>query len=98
MGDLRASTTVTNTIRTSASNNFIAIIPGSNTPDDTIIYSAHWDHLGVDEALEGDNIYNGAVDNGSGVAALLTIAKLYKEQDQAPERSVVFLAVTAEES
>jgi Zn-dependent M28 family amino/carboxypeptidase len=98
LGDLRASTTVTNTIRTSASNNFIAIIPGSNMPDDTIIYSAHWDHLGVDEALEGDNIYNGAVDNGSGVAALLTIAKLYKEQDQAPERSVVFLAVTAEES
>jgi Zn-dependent M28 family amino/carboxypeptidase len=98
LGDLQATTAVINNIRTSTSNNFIAVIPGSDRPEESIIYTAHWDHLGVDETLEGDNIYNGAIDNGSGTAALMTIAKLFSQQGQVPNRSIVFLAVTAEES
>lgn len=79
-------------------NNFIAKITGSVRPDEAIIYSAHWDHLGYGKADEkGDSIYNGAVDDASGVAGLLEIAKAFKAQPGAPERSIVFLAVTAEE-
>jgi Zn-dependent M28 family amino/carboxypeptidase len=58
---------------------------------------AHWDHLGTDPKLEGDQIYNGALDNASGTAALMEIARAYSELPQAPRRSVLFLAVTAEE-
>jgi len=97
LSDLQASTHIENTIRTSSSNNFIALIEGTDRPDETIIYSAHWDHLGQDLALDGDNIYNGAIDNGTGTAALMAIAKLFAE-GVPPERSIVFLAVTAEES
>ncbi len=92
-----ASVTVKSTIKTSESYNFIATLPGSKYPDEHIIYTAHWDHLGKDESLKGDQIYNGAHDNATGTAALLTIAKAYTQLNQAPERSVTFLIVTAEE-
>lgn len=95
--DAKASVTVKSSIKVSDSYNFIATLPGSKYPDEHLIYTAHWDHLGKDEGLKGDKIYNGAHDNATGTAALLTIAKAYTELNQAPERSVTFLIVTAEE-
>jgi Zn-dependent M28 family amino/carboxypeptidase len=79
------------------SKNVAARIEGSERPKQTVLYSAHWDHLGVGlPDAKGDTIYNGAVDNGTGIAALLELARAYGKQP-APKRSVVFLAVTAEE-
>jgi Zn-dependent M28 family amino/carboxypeptidase len=88
---------IQNSVRTSESQNVIAMIPGTQRPAETIIYTAHWDHLGVNPELPGDNIYNGAADNATGTAALLAMAKMHADAGPAP-RSVVFLAVTAEES
>jgi Zn-dependent M28 family amino/carboxypeptidase len=74
-----------------------AILPGTKKADEYIIYSAHWDHLGVGEAINGDSVYNGAVDNATGTAALLVLANAFKKAAKQPERSILFLAVTAEE-
>ena len=80
------------------SHNVVAKITGSKRPDEYVIYTAHWDHLGVGKKdAKGDSIYNGAIDNASGSAALLEIAKAFKSLKQKPERTVVFLSVTAEE-
>lgn len=98
IGDIKATATLTNVIRRSSSNNVIAMVPGTSRPQETIIYTAHWDHLGINSEVEGDNIYNGAEDNASGTAALLELARLFAESEEPPERSVIFLAVTAEES
>lgn len=98
LGDIRASMTVETTVRGSSSQNVIAAIPGSTRPDETIVYTAHWDHLGMVTDMEGDNIWNGAVDNATGTAALLALAGMHLEQPAPPERTIVFLAVTAEES
>ena len=97
LGDITASVTIQNSVRTSESQNVIAMIPGTQRPAETIIYTAHWDHLGVNPELPGDNIYNGAADNATGTAALLAMAKMHADAGPAP-RSVAFLAVTAEES
>ncbi|WDD96979.1 M28 family metallopeptidase [Thalassomonas actiniarum] len=97
MGELTASVTVNNTIKKSVSNNFIATLPGSKKPQEHILYSAHWDHLGTDLSKEGDQIYNGAVDNATGTAALIEVAEAFAKLDKVPERSITFLAVTAEE-
>jgi Zn-dependent M28 family amino/carboxypeptidase len=79
------------------SKNVIAVREGSQKPDQYVVYSGHWDHLGVGLAdAKGDRIYNGAVDNATGIAALLELARVYAAAP-APQRSVVFLAVTAEE-
>ena len=79
------------------SKNVAAIKEGSEHPKQTVLYSAHWDHLGVGRPdAKGDTIYNGAIDNATGVAALLELARAYGKAP-APKRSVVFLAVTAEE-
>ncbi|HET6436313.1 MAG TPA: M28 family peptidase [Xanthomonadaceae bacterium] len=79
------------------SHNIVGRIEGSKHPDETVIYSAHWDHLGVGQPdAKGDRIYNGAVDNATGTAALIEIARAYAKAPR-PERSVVFLNVTAEE-
>ena len=79
------------------SQNVAARIVGTERPDETVIYSGHWDHLGVGlPDAKGDKIYNGAVDNGTGIAALLELARAYAKAP-APKRSVAFLAVTAEE-
>lgn len=88
---------LTNKVRKSTSNNVIAKLEGSKRPDEVIIYSAHWDHLGVGEPVNGDSIYNGAIDNAAGVSALFEIAKAFKAAKTKPERTIVFLAVTAEE-
>jgi Zn-dependent M28 family amino/carboxypeptidase len=91
---------VQNRIIRNQSYNVGAILPGSKRPDEVFIYTAHWDHIGTDPAVgDGeDGIYNGAKDNASGIAALLELAYSYAALPRAPERSVAFLAVTAEES
>ncbi|MET0332404.1 MAG: M28 family metallopeptidase [Dyella sp.] len=79
------------------SHNIVGRIDGSKHPDQTVIYSAHWDHLGVGAPdAKGDRIYNGAVDNGTGTASLIELARAFAKAPK-PERSIVFLNVTAEE-
>jgi len=94
---LRASLSLRNAVRRSTSKNVIALLPGTTHADEYVIYMGHWDHLGMDPSLEGDQIYNGAQDNATGTAGLLVLAKAYTTLPQPPARSVVFLAVTAEE-
>lgn len=95
---LTASIDIRNTIERSDSPNFIAMLPGAERPDEFVIYTAHWDHFGVDPSVEGeDKIFNGARDNASGTAGLIEIARAFKAAPEPPARSVVFLAVTAEE-
>ncbi|MDP4709613.1 MAG: M28 family metallopeptidase [Saprospiraceae bacterium] len=94
---ITVSTSLKNTFKKDVSRNVVGLIKGSKTPDEYVIYSAHWDHLGVGRAVEGDSIYNGALDNASGTAAVLAIAKAFAQNPTPPERSVVFLFVTAEE-
>ena len=95
----RASFTVRNALRTVDSQNVLAKLEGSDPTlkNEYVVYTAHWDHLGRDEARQGDQIYNGAVDNASGVAAVLEIAEAFTRLRTPPRRSVLFLAVTAEE-
>lgn len=98
LGNVKASVSFDNVIRKHASKNVIGILPGAKRPDEYVLYTAHWDHLGRCEAApDGDDICNGAVDNATGTAALVAIAKANKDAG-APDRSLVFLAVTAEES
>lgn len=86
-----------NTFKYASSNNVIAKIEGTKRPDETIIYTAHWDHLGIGEPINGDSIYNGAIDNAAGVAALFEIARAFQAAKVKPERTVLFMALTAEE-
>lgn len=80
------------------SSNVVAKITGSKRPDEVIIYTAHWDHLGIGRPnKDGDSIYNGALDNASGTAGLLEMARAFKNMKTRPERTILFLAVTAEE-
>jgi Zn-dependent M28 family amino/carboxypeptidase len=96
--NLQVSTSMKVKARYDKTSNFIAKITGTQRPNETIIYTGHWDHLGIGKAdASGDSIYNGAVDNASGIAGMLEIAKAFKNQPTPPERTVVFLAVTAEE-
>ena len=80
------------------SRNVLGLLPGSEKPDEAIIYMAHWDHLGTHEGETGDAIYNGAVDNATGVAGILEIAEAFRKSPTPPKRSILFLAVTLEES
>jgi Zn-dependent M28 family amino/carboxypeptidase len=93
-----ATGSVRNTIRHKRSPNVVGMVPGKDRPDEYVIYMAHWDHLGVDEAPGEDRIYNGAADNATGVAGILAIARAYRDMLPGASRSVVFMAVTAEES
>jgi len=88
---------VKNTIKKSVTYNVLAKIPGDKRKDEAVIYSAHWDHLGVGEKIQGDSIYNGAVDNATGVAALFEIASAFKKLPEAPGRTILFISYTAEE-
>ena len=96
---LRASLGVRNTMRTLDSRNVVARLEGSDPAlkDEHVVYTAHWDHLGIGTAVNGDTIYNGALDNASGVAQLLEIAQAFAQAQPRPKRSVLFLMVTAEE-
>ena len=84
------------------SHNLVAWIPGSTRPEEFVVYTAHWDHVGLappdpDAPATADRVFNGAVDNATGTAALLELAEAFASLDQAPARSIVFLATTAEE-
>ncbi|WP_293750507.1 M28 family metallopeptidase [uncultured Paraglaciecola sp.] len=94
---LNASVTVNNSFKKSISHNVIATLPGAETPDEHLIFSAHWDHLGKDETKDGDQIYNGAHDNATGTATALVMANAYAKLNIKPKRSATFLIVTAEE-
>lgn len=92
---LKASIHFKNKVEHTKSNNVIALLPGTDKPDEYIIYTAHWDHFGVNSAFKGDSILNGAVDNGTGTAALVEIARGFINAK--PNRSIIFLSVTCEE-
>lgn len=97
----KASFTVDARLRNVASRNVVGLLPGSDPKlkDEYVIYTAHWDHLGRDERLTGDQIYNGAADNAAGTAVLLELARAFASLPPAeqPKRSILFLSVTAEE-
>jgi len=95
----KAFFSIKNTIRRIRSQNVIAKLDGSDPKlrNQYVIYSAHWDHLGKTQKLKGDQIFNGALDNASGTAGLLEIARAYTRLKSRPARSVIFLALTAEE-
>lgn len=93
----RVTISFNNRIKYNVSHNVAGLLPGSRKPAEYIIYSAHWDHFGIGIPVDGDSIYNGAIDNASGVASMLAIAKAFTSLPQPPERSILFLAVTAEE-
>ena len=94
-----ASVKIDNTLRTIDSHNVVAKLDGSDATlrNEYVIYMAHWDHFGVGKAVNGDSIYNGAYDNASGTAGLLTLAKAFKAMRVAPTRTILFISVTAEE-
>jgi len=94
-----ASVRLRNNLRTVNSRNVVARLAGSDTArrDEYVIYTAHWDHFGIGEPVNGDSIYNGAADNATGTAGLLTLARAYAAMPTPPKRSILFLAVTAEE-
>jgi Zn-dependent M28 family amino/carboxypeptidase len=95
----RASVAVRNTIRHARSANVVGLIEGTARPNEYVLYMAHWDHFGKRTREDGSSeIFSGAVDNATGVAGILEIAKAFAHAEQRPARSVVFLAVTAEES
>ncbi len=96
--NLNATFSISNKLKYSTSHNVIGVIKGSARPSECIIYTAHWDHLGIGKPdAKGDSIYNGAVDNADGVAAVLSEAKTFAQLKVKPQRSIVFLLVTAEE-
>jgi len=96
--DATLTTTLATRLNQTQSHNVLGLLPGSSRPDEAVIYMAHWDHLGTHAGEAGDTIYNGAIDNASGVAGMLEIAEAFVTQSPAPERSVLFVAVTLEES
>jgi Zn-dependent M28 family amino/carboxypeptidase len=93
----RISVALEVSIHPSVSNNVAALVPGRDRPDEVVIYTAHWDHLGRNPSLRGDQIYNGALDNATGTAGLLELAEAFTQLEKRPKRSVLFLALTAEE-
>jgi Zn-dependent M28 family amino/carboxypeptidase len=95
----KASFRIENTLRQIDSHNVVAKLEGSDPArrDEYVIYTAHWDHLGRDTSLQGDQIFNGAADNASGSAGLIEIARAYTKLRTPPKRSILFLSVTAEE-
>jgi Zn-dependent M28 family amino/carboxypeptidase len=95
----RASFAVKKTFREVKSRNVVAKVTGSDPArrDEYVVYTAHWDHLGRDTSREGDQVYNGAIDNGTGSAMVLEIAQAFASMKPRPARSMVFLWVTAEE-
>jgi Zn-dependent M28 family amino/carboxypeptidase len=94
---VKASLAFDNDIAKKMSRNVVGVLPGAKRPDEYVLYTGHWDHLGRCTPVDGDDICNGAVDNATGIAGLVTLAQAFK-QVGAPDRSLVFLAVTAEES
>ena len=98
MGRLTVSASMHSTVTHTITRNVVGVIPGSKHPDDYVLYTAHWDHLGIKPELPGpDKIYNGAIDNGMGVSGVLEIAESFAKGATPPERSVAILCWTLEE-
>lgn len=97
--DLEAnlSVSMTSSFHDQLSHNVMAVLPGTTRPDECIIYSGHWDHFGISTPINGDSIYNGAVDNGTTLAWMLEIAEAFTLLNKKPERSIAFFAPTCEE-
>jgi Zn-dependent M28 family amino/carboxypeptidase len=95
--ELSASLSFKNKIRRIKSRNVVGLLPGSDLADEWVIFSSHWDHLGISDPVLDDDIYNGAFDNATGVASLIGMARAFAALPQPPRRSMLFLAVTAEE-
>jgi Zn-dependent M28 family amino/carboxypeptidase len=94
----KASVSLTQAIKRQKSRNVVGLLPGTSRPNEYVIYTAHWDHLGrCDADMTGDDICNGALDNATGTAGLIALAEAHVKAGR-PERSIIFLAVTAEES
>jgi hypothetical protein len=96
-GTIRAKATIKH--EPLESSNLVALLPGSDPKlkDEYVVMSAHLDHVGIGRPVNGDNLYNGAMDDASGIASVLEIARVMSEASPRPKRSVIFLAVTAEE-
>lgn len=94
-----ATVRLSNALRTIDSRNVVARLEGSDPVlrDEYVVYTAHWDHFGISDPVNGDSIYNGAEDNASGTAGLLAVAKAFVTMKTPPKRSILFLSVTAEE-
>jgi len=97
--NIRASSTIRQNLRDIDTYNVLGLLTGGdpNYNDEVIVYSAHYDHFGIGEPVDGDSIYNGALDNASGVAMMLSIAKAFTNLEVPPHRSILFAAVGAEE-
>ncbi|NLA48421.1 MAG: M28 family peptidase, partial [Bacteroidales bacterium] len=95
--NLKASVSFSNKAINILSNNVAGVLPGNKRSDEYIIYTAHWDHFGVNPSLEGDSIFNGALDNATGTAALFELAEAFVNLPERQDRSILFLAVTGEE-
>ncbi len=93
-----ASISLHNKISHFESRNVLAMVPGSKKPDEVVVYTAHWDHLGTDPSLKGHKVYSGAIDNGTGLSMLLEMADTFAHQRTPPQRSVLFFIPTLEES
>ncbi len=96
--DASINLSIKNKLRFDTSKNVMAIVPGTSLADECIIYTAHWDHLGIGPLMDGDSIYNGAADNALPVACMLETAKAFSRLNVNPSRSILFIAVTAEEN
>jgi len=95
---LTAGLTLHNQVQSADSHNVVALLKGSHHPEQVVIYTAHWDHFGTKPGPDGTpQIFHGAIDNGSGIAGLLELARAFASAKQAPARSVLFIATTAEE-
>ncbi|MEW5983201.1 MAG: M28 family metallopeptidase [Acidobacteriota bacterium] len=94
-----ASMTIRNTIRTIDSRNVVGTLEGSDPAlkHEYVIYTSHWDHFGIGDPVDGDTIYNGALDNASGIGGLIELGRAFAALEEPPKRSILFLAVTAEE-
>jgi Zn-dependent M28 family amino/carboxypeptidase len=97
--NVRLTAHMTSKVRPFESNNVIAVLPGADAKlkEEAVMYTAHHDHLGIRPDMPGDNIYNGAMDNGTGCGILLELARAYAQSVQKPRRSIFFASVTAEE-
>ncbi len=94
--NLKASVSVKNNVQELVSNNVVGYIEGTEKPEEVVLYTAHWDHLGVDFSNPNDKVFNGAQDNASGTGGLIALAEYFSKQPK-PKRSVAFIALTAEE-
>src|SRR5579862_4084755 len=97
---VRIRANIPTTIRQIESRNVVAMVPGSdpNLKSQAVIFTAHWDHLGIGPAVNGDSIYNGAVDNATGCGIIIEMARSWAALEHKPKRSAIFMAVTAEEA